>query len=866
MFPPDEVVRHVLPNGLTLLVRHDATAPVVAIVTYVKAGYFDEPDEVSGIAHVLEHMFFKGTPTRGVGEIARQTKACGGYLNASTIYDHTRYYAVVPSSSFAEALEIQADAWANASLDGDELARELEVIIEEARRKADTPEAVTTETLFELLHDAHRMRRWRIGHPDVLRALRHEHLRAFYRQFYQPSNTLLSVVGDVPVATVIREVERRYGAIADVVVARDRGPGEPVRREQRYRALRGDITQAHGAFGWRAPAVHDPASVCLDLAATVLASGRSSHLYRAVRERRLASNVSAWNYTPGDLGVFVVQWSGPSETADAAARAAWATLHRLPDAVRPVELERARRLHASRTLRRLESMDGQANYLVDWEALGSWTLGAAYEDALAHASVADVATAVARHLPAGTASWLRYDPASAPAGPATDEAAWESLGGGTPALPDSSPVMAPVAKPRRAARGEGTVGGVQCFRTDGGVPVLVRRVPGAPMVHLGLHARGGASADPEGGEGLALLMARTALKGTARRDAQAVATDGEMAGGSLNASITADGTGWGISVPAARWADALELLADVVTHPRFDAEAFETERAIAVQQLAQARDDMYRHPSRLALAAAFAGHPYGRSAMGSEEALAAATVSQVQAMHRDLVLGGDVVLGVIGDVDPEEVASCASGWLSALAWSARPAVAAPTWGGHGQQVAEQRDKSQTAILMAFPGPSRRDEARFTAQVLSAVTSGLGGRFFDELREKRSLAYTVHAGPALRASAGMFTAYIATSPGREEEAREGLIHEFTRLRQAPVTDDELARARRYTVGTHAISRQSPAVVLDDMLDAWVHGAGLEEMANVPSQLANVTSAEIMELARTYFDPERRVEGIVRGRQA
>ncbi len=87
-----------LANGLTVLVRRDSTAPAVAIVTHVRAGYFDETDDVVGIAHVLEHMYFKGTPTRGVGEIARATKATGGYLNAHTIYDHTSYYTVVPSA------------------------------------------------------------------------------------------------------------------------------------------------------------------------------------------------------------------------------------------------------------------------------------------------------------------------------------------------------------------------------------------------------------------------------------------------------------------------------------------------------------------------------------------------------------------------------------------------------------------------------------------------------------------------------------------------------------------------------------------------------------------------------------------------
>jgi zinc protease len=142
------VARRVLPNGLTVLVRQDRTAPVAAIVTYVNAGYFDETDDVVGIAHVLEHMYFKGTPSRGVGEIARQTKAVGGYLNAATIYDHTLYYAVVPASGWPQALEIQADAYRNSVIDADELARELEVIIQEAKRKADNPGAVANETLY----------------------------------------------------------------------------------------------------------------------------------------------------------------------------------------------------------------------------------------------------------------------------------------------------------------------------------------------------------------------------------------------------------------------------------------------------------------------------------------------------------------------------------------------------------------------------------------------------------------------------------------------------------------------------------------------------------------------------------------------
>ena len=157
------VRREVLANGLTVLVQEDHSAPAVAVVTHVKAGFFDEPDRWVGVSHVLEHMFFKGTPRRGIGAIARETKNAGGYLNASTTYDHTSYFTVLPASGLAEALDIQADALRHSLIDGEELARELQVIIQEAKRKLDTPSALTHETLHELMFDRHRIRRWRIG-------------------------------------------------------------------------------------------------------------------------------------------------------------------------------------------------------------------------------------------------------------------------------------------------------------------------------------------------------------------------------------------------------------------------------------------------------------------------------------------------------------------------------------------------------------------------------------------------------------------------------------------------------------------------------------------------------------------------------
>ena len=300
------VVREVLPNGLTLLAQRDPSAPAVAVVTHVKAGFFDEPDRWAGISHVLEHMFFKGTPTRAVGEVARQTKAAGGYLNAGTSYDYTTYYVTLPAAELGAALDIQADALQNALLDREELARELRVIIQEAKRKLDSPGSLAHETLHEVLFDRHRIRRWRIGTEAALAAFTREDVAGYYESRYVPGRTIVAIVGDVDPAEALAAARSRYAAWPARTAASDPSPVEPERHEVRARTLRGPITLAQLVLGWRTvPPLH-PDAAALDLAAAVLGSGRGSWLYRAVRAPGLATGVSAYNYAPTEVGVFSV--------------------------------------------------------------------------------------------------------------------------------------------------------------------------------------------------------------------------------------------------------------------------------------------------------------------------------------------------------------------------------------------------------------------------------------------------------------------------------------------------------------------------------------------------------------------------------
>lgn len=863
---PGTVHRTVLQNGLTVLIRRDTSAPVVAIVKHVKAGYFDETDDVSGIAHVLEHMFFKGTSRRGVGDISKETKGSGGYLNAHTIYDQTVYFTVLPSAGFAAGIDIQSDAYANSRIDADELAKELEVIIQEAKRKSDNPSALAVETLYELLHDKHRMRRWRIGHEGGLRALDRKALVKFYRNFYQPSNTILSIVGDIDVADALKKVHQHYGSLPDGAPVLAPGPAEPDHDDLRYRELTGDITQTQLVLGWRtAPALHED-TPALDFAGNILAAGRASRLYRALRERQLVSSVSAYNYSPTELGVFVVHAELPPEKILDASRAAWHQMRRVcEDPIDSVEMERVRRIFDARWMRRFESMEGQATYLAEWEALGDWRLGDEYYNRFMSVSANGIHDVAARYLSPGRAGVVVYRPDGAPGLGADAEALVPVLEKEAPQpldplLKRDEPVTREPGIPPRL---ESVESGVHVFRTAGGVPILVRHKPGAAIAHFAIQGIGGVRDESMKNAGLTVLALRTSVKGTTSRTAAGIAEDSEMLGGSIGVSVGSEGFGWSMSVPLQHLEAAIDLVADVVYSASIPDDALETERTIAVADLDALRDDMFRYPMRLVMSAAYGDHPYALSPLGNEESLRSAGVEDVRQWYRTRLLGTQLVIGVVGDVVPEDAAGIVARAFSGSHGSAPASLDHPQWPDREVVNADSREKAQTALALAFRGPSRTDDRRFAAQLIATIASGLGGRFFDELRDRQSLAYTVHAYTSERQLAGMFLSYIATSPEKEDIARQGLLREFDRLRSEPVTADELRRAKRYSIGSHAIRQESGAAVLGEVLDAWIFGSGLSELSSYESRIDAVTPEDILALAREFFDPARRVEGVVRG---
>jgi len=842
------VRREVLPNGLTVLVQSDPDSPAVAVVTHVRAGFFDEPDHWAGISHVLEHMFFKGTARRGPGDIAKETKAAGGYLNAGTGYDYTSYYTVLPATSLAAALDIQSDALRHAAIDPDELRRELQVIIEEARRKRDSPGAVAHETMHALLFDQHRIRRWRIGEESRLAEFTREDVTGYYARRYVPSRTIVSVVGGVDEAAVLQLVRDHYADWPATEPILDPPVEEAWRREVRTRTLRGDVSQASLVLGWRAVSVLEADRPALEVAAAILSNGRASWLQRDLRQAGIVNSIGAGLMATSEVGVFSVSAElDPVRIPEALERVA-ATLGRLAERGPSSEdLERARTMLKARWARWLESVDSRAAGL----ALAEATDGYLWLDR----TYAEFMSVDAGQVRSAVRCWLGGDGVSA--------VAYLPDGVGEDLSPEHlRAAFAPRAKP---ARHLVTRSAETCRVSLPGLEILVRRKAGAPLANIRLHRRRSA---PEGAgvAGIGLLAVRSAVRGAGGLDAAALASAFEQLGGAVSGSASAEAFGFGTTVLVDHLHRAVDLLAQVLWQPAFAEATVAVERETLVHEAHQVADDMMRYPFQLAMGAAFGDQGYGVPAGGTPAALAGLDPASLRTWLEHELKGDAGALIVVGDIEPEGTALELAERFEGLA-AAAPVAPWPL-SSVGNPPAEplrlvDRVRKQTAIATVFPGPSRLEGTRHAAEVWAAAAGGLGGRLFEALRDRRSLAYTVVASSWQRLGAGALLTYIATSPEREAEAREQMQLELESFRTEGVTPDEFSRAVAYLAGQAQVARQTGADLAAELLDAWMAGDDLATLEDPAGPYLRVTQAEVHEVLRIGLDSARRVEGVVRG---
>lgn len=845
-----------LPNGLTVVLEENHAAPVAAFQLWVKVGSADEtPDEV-GLAHLHEHMLFKGTARRGPGEIARSVEAHGGEINAWTSFDQTVYHVVMASRFAREGLDVLADAIRHSAFDPDELGREIEVVCEEIKRSHDMPSRRASKALFGSAFRVHPYGRPVIGFEADVRSHTRERVLAFYAKHYTPSNIVLSAVGDVTEAQLRAWADELLGGDwSRPTVARRPRPGEPRFDDVRVSLTTDDVKESWLHLAFQIPGVDHPDAPALDVFAMLVGQGDASRLSLEVKRKRgLVKDVSAWAWTPKEPGLFaaslLVSTDAVEDGFEATARVL-ATMSAVE--VDQAELDTVKSLIEADAVYQRETVQGVARKLGSYES----TMGGIEREAQYYEAISQVTTAKVREV---AARYLTFERASVsgllPKGASFTEASARAvLARVAKERPEPLPARNMAAnRPLRtmgAARKERPGLTVQTLAS--GATILVREERAVPLFSMRASLLGGLRYETAADNGITSLLARTMTRGTASYEAEQISHLVDSLAGSVNAMGGRSSMSVRAEFLSKHFERGFDLFSEIFNHPSFPEAEVARERKLQLQDIAAREDRPSAVAFELFARTLFTRHPYRLSLSGEPASLEALTPEALRAFHQKYFDPSRLTLAVVGDVDTHAVIEAATRAFGASRGAPgtpeiphEPPVEGP------RRASRTLQKAQTQLILGFPGARVTDPWRRPLEVLATLLSGQSGRLFIELRDKRSMAYSVSATTLEGVDPGYFAVYMATSPEKVDAALAGMRDELQKLKEQPVGKDELLRATRYLVGSQQIGLQRNGARAATMALDACYGLGPERYLRYADEMEAVTADDVLEVARRVID--------------
>ncbi|MBN1205360.1 MAG: insulinase family protein [Myxococcaceae bacterium] len=852
-------LRYVLPNGLTVVFEEQHAAKVAAFQVWVNVGSADERPDQAGLAHLHEHMLFKGTTRRGPGEIARDVEAHGGEINAWTSFDQTVYHLVIASQFGRMGLDILGDAVRHSAFDPEELAREIEVVCEEIKRSQDTPPRRASRDLFSNAFQVHPYRRPVIGTEESVRSFTREKVLEFYHRYYSAKNLVLSVVGDLREAEVRQWVDEIFGGDwgrpFEKLAPR---PAEPPAPGRRLMLRQDEVKEAYLLMGFGIPQADHPDVPALDVLAMLMGQGETSRLTVEVKRKlNLVNDVHSSAYTPRDPGIFTVSLTlPPANLARALEEAARVVAELRARPVSADELATVKAIVEAEGVYQRETVQGMARKMGYYQcAMGGLEAEERYYEAVARLTVEDVREVAERYLrfdravltgllPPGTA----FD--ANQAGEILDAVAREA-----PTLRPDRRVRRPENNvPMRVVPSRSSTGEIIQETLPSGARVLVREEHGVPLFAVRAAFAGGLRYETPANNGLTTLLSRSITRGTRTRDAEEISQLVDAYAGSLSGVGGRNSVGVRGEFLSRHFESAFRLFADCVREPTFVEAEVARERRLLLQDILTREDK----PSGLAFdlfgKTLYRSHPYRMPSLGEHGSVEVLGPEALREYHAAYMDPSQLTLSVVGDVKVEEVMALAQEYFGQPLGRVKPAPVVTVDDRPEGPRQEKRvlARAQAHLMYGFMGARLSEPWRHALEVLSTLLSGQGGRLFLELRDKRSMAYSVSSFTLEGVDPGYFAAYIGTSPEKVDDALAGIRTEFTRVRDEPVSEAELARAKQHLIGTNAIGLQRNSARAAQLALDTCYGLGLENFLHYAEQIAAVKAEDVREVARRVID--------------
>ncbi|MBI3011482.1 MAG: insulinase family protein [Candidatus Omnitrophica bacterium] len=832
------VGQRVFDNGLQLVWEEDHRQPLVAIEARIKGGLRGEGRAVgTGITHFIEHMLFKGTPSRPSGSIEREVRGYGGTINAFTSFDSTGVSLFVERRYLKEGLGLLADILQHAVFDQAGFDKERAVIISEIQMNLDDPDRRLSQLFWGRHFLEHPYRHPILGYQPLLERLTVNDLTAFYASQYQPQNVTIACVGDLDGAAVPALVNEVLGSWPRGTTdpSQQLVPAEPPAVSRKDASLELPVQTAYVMLGFSSTRLADPALYPLDVLANILGEGRSSRLYETVvRKRRLAHAIAAWNYTPYDPGVFAIQFQTDAGNVEAATHAVLGILDDVKQrGIGDAELRKAKQAVRSSYLFSLQTVEARAADVANsMTATGDPLFSRRYVSGIEEVTRRQVQEAAQRFCDPSKMTTAVIRPAAS-----------------TPSIETTSP------PPERIPVTQTILGN--------GATALVGVDHTLPIAAIVVAFRGGVRAETEQEQGVSNLVAQLLTKGTRQKSAFEIAQQVDSLGGTLEAFSGRDGFGLVLQLLSQDLWEGLSLMHELVTQSAFPEEEVAIQRGLIAKQLQTQDDEIFDVGGRLLRRSLFSHHPYRFNPLGQKETIGTLTRANCLGFSRRWMVPENSVLAVFGDVDQDAVArqlqrsfgsldSRPSAWPAQLPEEAIDGI---------REITHTMDKEQALIMLGFLGSRYTAPDRYALDVMTAILSGMAGRLFQAVREERGLSYTLGAVNVPGWDPGYLLVYAATRPTEQISVLNALDEQLRLAVGHGFSDEEVFQAKRYLIGLHRLELQHLIGLAKRSALDELYGLGFDAWTRYEDRINALTTAMVNEAAGRYLTMRQRVQVVV-----
>ncbi len=869
--PPPEKVTSVegiteyrLANGLRVLLFPDPSKSTITVnITYLVGSRHEGYGE-SGMAHLLEHLVFKGTPRHP--NIPQELTARGARPNGTTSYDRTNYFATFAATddNLRWALDLEADRMVNSFIAEKDLQSEFSVVRNEFESGENNPQRVLFQRLMSTAYLWHNYGKSTIGSREDIERVPIGNLQAFYRKFYQPDNAVLTVAGKIDEARTLAWVNEFFGPIPRPSrVLQPTYTVEPVQDGERHVTLRrtGDVQLT--AAGYHIPAGAHPDFAAVQVLADVLTSEPSGRLYKALVETGKASGVGGAALSLKDPGYMLFQAEVlKDKSVDDATQAMLGVLDTLQETpVTEDEVARARNRYLKLFELIYNSSDRVGLMLSEYIAKGDWRLWFLARDQMEKVTAADVNRVAAAYLKPANRTTAAFLPEAAP-----DRAV-------IPTTPDPATLLAGYTGKAALAQAEvfdpspaNIVARTRSETLPGGARIaLLSKSTRGNSVNATLTLRLGSEASLRGKATVAELTAAMLRRGTANRSLQQI--NDELDRLKSTVSIGSGGQDVVVSIQSTRdnLVPALEIVGDILRSPAFPDAEFAKLRDEALAGIEQQRSDP-RAIAGLELQRTLSPWPADdfRYNAGFDEQVAAIrglSVADLESFHASHYGAGGATAAVVGDFDESTtraaLGAILAGWAAPVAFQRAPArlfdVPASV------KRINTPDKANATMFAGLPLPLRDDDPDYPALLVANYMLGggfLNSRLATRIRQKEGLSYGVssflQAGSLDKVGAhGAFAIYNPTNSARLVAAYR---EEIAKMLSEGFTEAELAGARSGWLQGRNVSRSQDRELVGTLARYAYLDRTLDWDAELEQRVAALTTTDVNAAVRRWIRPE------------